>query len=590
MKKLILLLFANFISHNAFADTQDYINANIILVKSQVVYFDVGEREGVAPGESFEIYSENARLVTGRIAWADTDISKSEPLDLSIIDELSAYQSLTAKIRLLVQSITPGGHLSVPIFAEPRLEPASISTPIDMMVARMIHRGLITRDASGRIVPDLCDDYEIRDLTYTFYLDPDTRFHNGKPVEASDVLYSLEQLARSTRLTAQSCFILEIKGAKEFRNGLKNEIAGVFLIDNKTLSITVERPFPAFEEYLAGPAGYIIPRPGMAESGSGVTGAGAYRVKWLNSDAIVVEPFEKSDGGAFLDSLSFIRFGRVDEAGLSFELGRLDMINLLGEPPPKFVSKDNFTVTSGSTDAFVIVGINNSRDFQADGYFGKALSFLIDRGTLIRVILGGSAEQPVYEIDLENDMRVPLSLSYLPDSAKYYFDAVAKLPRSLVMYVDSRYPVLSQVSRYLMGQLQKRGVKIIERKIDLGWIEESSARNDMDLYLTCYIPAARGPDCVFYPLLSEALAGETNFTYYSDYAVNTFLDSLHTENYPDRQDSLVERLLQSTALRPPVVFLYKPHLVTIMRGGIAGFIHNSMGYIDLRGAHYESGK
>jgi len=590
MKKIVFVfLFSVSLSH-VLADTQDYIRAGVILVKSNAAYFDKGAIDGVAPGETFEIYFDGAIVTSGRIAWVDSDISRSEILDSSIVAQITIYRPLEAKIRLLAPQASRGGHLTIPIFSEPHLDPSAIATPSDMMVARLIHRGLVTRDKSGQVVPDLCGDYEIRDLTYTFYVSPGAVFHNGKPVEASDVLYSLETLVRAPRLTPFSCFILEIKGARDVRAGLRSEIAGIFIVDTKTISITLERPFPNFIDYLAGPAGYIIPRPGMVSSGLGVIGAGPYRVKWYGPEAIVVQPAGTSADAAFLDSLTFLLFDQLDEAGLAFELGRLDIINLLGEPPPKFVSKGNFTSFTSPTYSYVILGVNCSRSFQADGKFGKALSFLFDREALIRVILGGSAATPTYQVPGRPDLDIDLTFPFMPDSAAYYFSSIQNPPRTITLYVDSRYPILTNISRYLKGQLQKQNIKVVERKVDFQMIDLASARSELDLYLTYYFPAAGDPESVFYPLLDYDLSGETNFLNFTDEAIQAFLDRLHTEGLADASDNIAYGLVNSIMAEPPVIFLFQPHLTSITKDDIFGAEWDPAGFLDLRRAFIETGK
>jgi ABC-type transport system substrate-binding protein len=236
------------------------------------------------------------------------------------------------------------------------------------------------------------------------------------------------------------------------------------------------------------------------------------------------------------------------------------------------------------------LGLNCARGYQADGKFGKALSFLLDRETLIRVILGGSGEPPTYEIPGRPDLALDLAQPFMPDSAEYYLDAVAGPPRSVNLYVDSRYPILANVSRYLVGQLQKQGIKVVERRVDFQWVEESSARTDLDLYLTCYIPVAANPECVFYPLLDDGLSGETNFLNFNDEAIQAFLDRLHSEAAPDKRDNLTRGLVQAITTEPPVIFLYKPYLTTIAKDDVGGAEQDPMGYVDLRRAFIETGK
>jgi len=587
MKKIacVFLLLWSFSSLNA--DTQDYIRANVILIKSNAAYFDKGVGDGVAPGEAFEIYFDGSMVTAGRIAWADKNISRSEPLDSLIAARISVYRPLDCKIRLLAPQANRGGHLTIPIFAEPHLDPSEIATSSDLMIARLIHRGLLTRDGAGQIIPDLCGDYEIRGLTYTFYISPEAVFHNGKPVESSDVLYSFETLVRAPRLTPFSSFVLEIKGAGDVRSGLKNEIAGIFIIDRKTIAITLEKSFPAFEDYLAGPGGYIIPEPGLVSSGAGIIGAGPYKIEWYRPDAVVIEPNGVSSDAAFLDSLTFLRFDNIDEAGLTFELGRLDMVNLIGEPPPKFVSKGNLSSLTSPANGYVILGINNARSGVGDSYFRKAVSFLFDRETLIRVILGGEGASPIYQLPNRAGTSADLALPFMPDSADYYFDSIKGRIKNVTLYVDSRYPILTNVSRYLIGQIQKQGIKVVERKADLQRMDTGAARLDMDLYLTCYIPVPGNSETVFYPLLSYGLSDETNFLNLADTTFQAMLDQIHTEADPDVRDSVTLDLTQLLYAEQPVIFLYQPHLTSIMRDDIFGMELDPMGFIDLRRAFIE---
>jgi ABC-type transport system substrate-binding protein len=581
---LLLLLFRGISS----ADTQDYIKGNVILLRSDIAYIDIGEKDGVIPGEQYEIYYDQRLITSGKIAWSDKNISKSDPLNPAIAAELANYGlPLLVKIKLYVTQANRGGHLNLAYFSELNLDPAEITSPEDMMISRLIHRGLLVRDRDGRIVPDLCGDYEIRDLTYTFYLNPDAKFHTGRPVESSDVLYSLEQLASSPKLTNASSFVLEIVGAEDYRNKLKSEISGIFIIEKNILSITLKQPFPAFEEYLAGPAGYIIPRPGVISSGGITIGAGPYRIKWRDSDALALEPFESPGQMAYLDSIKFVRYANIDEAGLSFELGHLDMINLLGEPPPKFVTHGNFTSQNSNTNDYVILGINNSLNFQKNEYFAKALSFLLDRSSIIRVILGGSGARPFFQIPTERNESISLASPFFPDSAASYLDSIAVPPQNLTLYVDPKYPILTRIARYLEGQLLNKGIKVIVKTIEMSSLDKLSVQNDMDMYLTCFIPVSGMADCILYPLISDRLLGETNLLYFNDEAAQTFTSDLHIETDPARRNSLADGIAQSLANDPPLVFLYQPFQTIIMRTDISGLVNDPAGYVDLRRAFIE---
>ena len=60
-----------------------------------------------------------------------------------------------------------------------------------------VFEGLVKPDPSGNLTPAVAEKYEISpDATvYTFTLRKDILFHNGDPVTASDVLYSVKRCA-----------------------------------------------------------------------------------------------------------------------------------------------------------------------------------------------------------------------------------------------------------------------------------------------------------------------------------------------------------------------------------------------------------
>jgi ABC-type transport system substrate-binding protein len=587
IKKAYLLLLILAMSSVAVADTQDYVKGNVILIKSRIAYFDLGQNDDITPGQSFEIYSDRQMLTSGKIGWVDKDISKSLPLDSNVVAPLQSKKGLIVKIRLYVSGPRRGGFLNIAYFSDLHLDPSSIVTSDERMVGRLIHRGLITRDNSGNFVPDLCSDFEIRDLTYTFYLNDSNKFQSGQPLTSGDVIYSFEQLAKAERLTSSSCFIMEIEGAEAYRHGIKNEIDGIFLIDDSTLSITLKRQFPAFEDYLAGPGGYIIPRPGVAPFGEDVIGAGPYRIKWHDDNGIALEPSESSSGTATLDSVRFLRYQSVDEAGLALELGRLDLIALMGEPQPKFVSRGKYSIQNYQALSYVVLGINGKRESQSAQILGKAFSFLLNRDAIIRVILGGSGAIPTYQV---TNQEINLALPSMSDSADFYLDSLGRKPANLTLYVDSVFPVLSKVARFIEGQLQNKGIKITEKNADFLSLDESQIDSDLDLYLTCYLPVSGSPDCVLYPLLSDSLSGQSNFLFTNDEALQTFLDNLHIETDSARRDNLASGLAQSVAADPPLVFLYQPMLTTISKATIKGVSVDSTGFIDLRGASMEAAR
>src|SRR5690242_9852073 len=86
-----------------------------------------------------------------------------------------------------------GGHgqaLRYPIQIEPAtLDPAKVNDVYTNELLENVYDGLVMFDRDSRIVPDLADRWDISadGKTYTFHLNPNAKFHNGRPVTADDV-------------------------------------------------------------------------------------------------------------------------------------------------------------------------------------------------------------------------------------------------------------------------------------------------------------------------------------------------------------------------------------------------------------------
>lgn len=66
------------------------------------------------------------------------------------------------------------------------------ATDIDLDLCRLLYRGLTTLDKHGRVVPDLAQVWTVEEETiYTFRLKPNQFWHDGRPVTADDVIFTV---------------------------------------------------------------------------------------------------------------------------------------------------------------------------------------------------------------------------------------------------------------------------------------------------------------------------------------------------------------------------------------------------------------
>ena len=88
-----------------------------------------------------------------------------------------------------------GGSLTIAQAVEPPgMDPSTgVSTAIPRIVYSNVLEGLVKIDRNGQIVSALAKDYKISKdgKEYTFILNKDVKFHDGKPFDAEDVKFTL---------------------------------------------------------------------------------------------------------------------------------------------------------------------------------------------------------------------------------------------------------------------------------------------------------------------------------------------------------------------------------------------------------------
>jgi oligopeptide transport system substrate-binding protein len=161
---------------------------------------------------------------------------------------------------------------------------------------KRVFSGLVAFDPKLNLTPDLAERWDVSPdgMTYTFHLRQNAKFHNGRAVIAQDVLYSLERAASpefqsETALT----YLGDIAGIREYNHGEANHIAGLKVLDDRTIQITIDAPKPYFLLKLTYPTAFVLDRENV-ESGDDwyrrPNGTGPYKlIEWTSFERIVYE-------------------------------------------------------------------------------------------------------------------------------------------------------------------------------------------------------------------------------------------------------------------------------------------------------------
>jgi oligopeptide transport system substrate-binding protein len=163
----------------------------------------------------------------------------------------------------------------------------------------LIFSGLVTYGPSMNLTPDLAKSWDVSDggRVYTFHLQPNAVFHNGRPFTADDVVYSWERAANAaTKSDTVMIYLGDIQGVKEMHEGKADHISGLKAVDAHTLQVTLAQPVPYFLLKLTYPTTYIVDRDNVSKGGKWYltpNGTGPFRLtRWVSRDYRQYERFD----------------------------------------------------------------------------------------------------------------------------------------------------------------------------------------------------------------------------------------------------------------------------------------------------------
>jgi ABC-type transport system substrate-binding protein len=116
---------------------------------------------------------------------------------------------------------------------------------------------------AAEALPDVSRD----GLVYTIPLRPGVYFHHGRKVTAADYKYSWERLLDPRLESWASSYIYSVKGASRLFDRKAKSLAGVQVVDDHTLRVTLEAPDVTFLYALTQPFTAPVPREVVARYG-----------------------------------------------------------------------------------------------------------------------------------------------------------------------------------------------------------------------------------------------------------------------------------------------------------------------------------
>lgn len=152
-----------------------------------------------------------------------------------------------------------GSELRVVVPSPPHTaDPARAAEASDLLLVRAVHATLLELDGAGQLAPGLLEEVPATAAggrAFRLRLRAGLRFADGAPLTAADVAASLARLLREGQHAWVS---LPILGADAYQAGKAATLAGVQILSDRELLVTLAFPMPEWPRALAAPASAVV--------------------------------------------------------------------------------------------------------------------------------------------------------------------------------------------------------------------------------------------------------------------------------------------------------------------------------------------
>ena len=457
-----------------------------------------------------------------------------------------------------------GGGFTEGVVGSPRfVNPLLAISETDRDLVALTYAGLMGHGADGSLVPVLAESYAVSGdgTVYTFTLRADAAFHDGTPVTADDVVFTVEKV--------------QDPGLKSpmYANwaNVRAEAA-----DPRTVRFTLPEPYaPFLEDTTLGILPLHIWRNVTNEEfpfspyATRPVGAGPFAVDRVRTDAEgVITRYSLSAfdeyalGRPYLDGISFRFFDDAVALRAALEDGTVD--SAYG------IARDGVHTAPYAR----VIGVffnGTANPFLEDPLVREALSVAINRQALAEEVLGGYATPAVGPLPAGSaaaELPVPDPLTQLDDARALLEEAGWEFDIENVVWVKdgeelrmtlttSSVPELRTVAAHVQGNWQALGVPTEVEYFDPGVLMQNVIRPRTAGALLFGQVVGQDPDLYAFWASAGIEDPGLNITGFADEDVDGLLTLARAQSGDEKRATLAEaeRLI---AEAHPAAFLYTP--------------------------------
>lgn len=338
------------------------------------------------------------------------------------------------------------GAIRSPVLINPLFANSERASEVDRDLTALIYSGLLRANPDGTLDPDLANRYDVSQdgLTYTFFLKDNIYWHDGEPITAEDVVFTIakaqDSILKSPKRASWDGIIVEEVSARTVRFILENPYPP--FLENMTLGILPKHIWASIDS-----SQFEYNRYNREPIGSG-----PYKLSKIVRDAndiplsydlVAFDAFTL--GKPYIDNISIRFYGNEESLLKALQSGEIQSTVYITPETAQNLSTIGFRVDKAPLlHIFGVFFNQNQKSYFADKVVRTALHDTLDKERIINEVFRG------YATPIDGPLP-PGALGYTPYQAsnktfeERIADAQALLIKDGWKYDDEKHVMIKKV-------------------------------------------------------------------------------------------------------------------------------------------------
>jgi peptide/nickel transport system substrate-binding protein len=443
---------------------------------------------------------------------------------------------------------SPGAFVVIIESSPNNLDPRLGTDAQSERVGALIFDALVKKDEHFNLAPWLATSWEQPDaLTWVFHLRDGVHFQDGRPLEAADVVWTIQSLTDP-----------KLAGVISSKSGSFAKVDRVEARDRLTVVVHMKQPDANLLFNMSDGLFGVVPRGAGSDFGLHPVGSGPYRfISQLQDKEVVLERFagcwsanRPLNGQLPHTEIQHLQFNVVPDtitSALEIQKGSADAASNVLTPDMVYALRDSAAVQTetGAGSNVWYLNFNVQDPALRDRRVRQAVALAIDRQPIIDALWRGNARiatsllppgqwARASDTDLATYPHDPARAAALLQAAGYPAgnDGI-RLRLTLKISTDETTRLLAAI---LQQQLHAAGIALSIRSAEFGTFYSDVTRGVFQMYILKWVGSNEDPDIFRYMYSSDSFPPRgANRGHYVNPRIDSLLAKAATESGPGEE-------------------------------------------------------